>query len=253
MLVTTSLEAVNLDSPWHPWVRRRQGEIWVPPGGCLTRHSTQTEPIRLSIELQQQLLTILHTQEVTTAIPSKTEVPVSISFDRYPLPPQADEAAITKYCSNGYGRGVAGLPLIYSDGAAYLGLEPPQNASIATNVTLTQDANDGSFAADPINSTIPSSNWTSPKLAIDTSVGAFEPVSFSVGENASLTTTGFDMWGSLLVWISDSGVISTKWYASPVDAQNKTWLLKWNVENAASETAIPIILKSLAPVDKKMR
>ena len=108
-------------------------------------------------------------------------------------------------------------------------------------------------------------------LSIDTSTGAFAAASFSAGDNATLTTTGFDLWGSLLIWVSDSGEaschvlrglravwltceqISTKWYATPVDEKNKTWVLQWNVDNAASDTAVPIVLKSQAPVGKKVR
>ncbi|EME85940.1 uncharacterized protein MYCFIDRAFT_39676, partial [Pseudocercospora fijiensis CIRAD86] len=92
---------------------------------------------------------------------------------------------------------------------------------------------------------------TTPKLAIDNSSGAFEAVKFSSVDNATLTTTGFDLWGTLLVWVSDSGEITAKWYADPVDDQNSTWALKWNTDNSLSDSAVPVVLKSLAPPDTR--
>lgn len=48
-------------------------------------------------------------------------------------------------------------------------------------------------------------------------------------------------------WISDSGDITTKWYADPVDDKNQTWTLKWNTDNTLSDSAVPVVLKNLAP------
>ncbi|KXT17462.1 hypothetical protein AC579_5710 [Pseudocercospora musae] len=153
----------------------------------------------------------------------------------------------------GYGSGVLGYPLFYSDGSAYVGIAPPSNAAFSTNITLvSQNADDGSFTAYPVDNTT-SSNWTTPKLAIDNNSGAFEPVKFSSGDNATLTTTGFDLWGTLLVWVSDSREITTKWYAEPVDDRNKTWALKWNTDNSLSSTAVPVVLKNLPPSTRKAR
>ncbi|KAF7190255.1 hypothetical protein HII31_08586, partial [Pseudocercospora fuligena] len=156
----------------------------------------------------------------------------------------------------GYGSGVVGYPVFYSDGAypeskelhgsAYVGVAPPPNAGFSTNVTLSQNADDGSITASPINNTT-TGNWTTPKLAIDNNSGAFESVKFSSGDNATLTTTGFDLWGTLLVWVSESGDITTKWYADPFDDQNKTWALKWNTDNSLSDSAVPVVLKNLPP------
>ncbi|KXT07208.1 hypothetical protein AC578_2454 [Pseudocercospora eumusae] len=162
----------------------------------------------------------------------------------------------------GYGSGIPGYPVFYSDGAyseskesmmanapaggAYVGIAPPPNAGFSTNVTLSQNADDGSITASPINSTT-TGNWTTPKLAINNNSGAFESVKFSSGDNTTLTTTGFDLWGTLLVWVSDSGDIITKWYAEPVDDQKRTWALKWNTDNSLSNSAVPVVLKNLAP------
>lgn len=81
-------------------------------------------------------------------------------------------------------------------------------------------------------------------LFIDNTVGAFSAAGFTSIINATTTNIGFDLWGTLLVWIGDSGDITTKWYAEPVDSQNLTFVLKWNVDNVATETARPVVLKS---------
>ena len=111
---------------------------------------------------------------------------------------------------------------------------------------MTQNASDGSFTADPTNSSlINTGNWTSPSLFIDNSDGAFSAAGFTSSVNSSITNTGFDLWGTLLVWISESGDIATKWYAEPVDSQNLTFVLEWNVDNVATDTARPVVVKSL--------
>ncbi|PPJ59302.1 hypothetical protein CBER1_04227 [Cercospora berteroae] len=150
----------------------------------------------------------------------------------------------------GYGFGIHGMPLYYSDGFAYLGHEAPANSLVSTNVSFAI-SDDGSFTANPVNSTL--SDWTSPKLSIDNNPGAWSPVSFSSGENASLTTSGFDLWGTLLVWVSNEGAVDIKWYAEPVDAYNRTWALKWNVDNTVGNHATPIALKTLPPSGQRRR
>ncbi|WPA98206.1 uncharacterized protein RHO25_002818 [Cercospora beticola] len=149
----------------------------------------------------------------------------------------------------GYGFGIHGMPLFYSDGFAYLGHEAPANALVSTNISLVTISGGGSFTAKPVNSTL--SDWTSPKLSIDNNPGALSPVSFSSGENSSLTTSGFDLWGTLLIWVSNEGAVDIKWYAEPVDAYNRTWALKWNVDNIVGNQAIPIALKTLPPSSQR--
>ncbi|KAF2160970.1 hypothetical protein M409DRAFT_59494 [Zasmidium cellare ATCC 36951] len=149
----------------------------------------------------------------------------------------------------GYGSGIKGLPLLYADGVAYIGNLPPPDTVVATNVTLSQGVSDGSFTASPTNQSVSSSgNWTSPKLVINNNSGAFAAAEFEANPNTTVTSTGFDNWGTMLVWISDSGDITTKWYADPVD--DDLWVLKWNVDNTASDTATPVVLKSQAPIKK---
>ncbi|EME47348.1 hypothetical protein DOTSEDRAFT_166318 [Dothistroma septosporum NZE10] len=145
----------------------------------------------------------------------------------------------------GYGSGIKGLPLFYSDGTAYLGRSAPSHAAVATNITLVQNASDKSFTANPTNTSITSAgNWTSPTLFVDNSEGAFAAAGFASVANSSITNTGFEVWGTLLVWISTSGDITTKWYAEPIDSQNLTYVLKWNVDNVWTDTATPVVIKS---------
>ncbi|GIZ38369.1 hypothetical protein CKM354_000178700 [Cercospora kikuchii] len=149
-----------------------------------------------------------------------------------------------------YGVGIHGMPLFYSDGFAYLGHEAPADAQVSTNVSFTV-SDDGSFTANPVNSTV--TDWTSPKLTIDNNPGALSPVSFTSGDNSSLTTSGFDLWGTLLIWVSSEGAVDIKWYAEPVDAYNRTWALKWNVDNTIGNQSIPIALKTLPPSSQRRR
>lgn len=105
--------------------------------------------------------------------------------------------------------------------------------------------NSGStFIATPSNGTL-NGNASTARLYIDTSNGGFNTVGFtdSASSNSTATTSGFLIFGSLLMWKSSEGQVQSKWYASPTDVKD-VYVLKWNVDNIATESATPIVLKT---------
>ncbi|CAK4031161.1 Hypothetical predicted protein [Lecanosticta acicola] len=154
-----------------------------------------------------------------------------------------------------YGAGsMKGQPLFYTDGGAYVGTTGPPDAGLIINITLvSQNVSDGSFTANPVNgSAAVTGNWTSPKLYINNNSGSFDAVGFTSDANTTITTTGFKQWGSRLVWVSDAGDLVSKWYAEPVNEENTTYILKWNVDNVSTDSAIPVVVKNTSP-DLKAR
>ncbi|KAK4546389.1 hypothetical protein LTR36_002066 [Oleoguttula mirabilis] len=145
----------------------------------------------------------------------------------------------------GYATNISGLPLFYGDGVAYIGNVRPQNISFATNVTFAEV--DEQLVASPTNLTLTTDgNWTTPRLFIDQTAGAFDSAGFTTSSNTTVTTTGFTLFGTLLVWESTAGLLESKWYATPTD-QEGLWYLKWNVDNVLAMSAVPLVLKNLAP------
>lgn len=77
---------------------------------------------------------------------------------------------------------------------------------------------------------------------------AFDSAGFVVPDASSgtdIVTTGFTLFGTLAFWDGD-GSYEAAWYATPTD-QDGLWILKWNVDNIASEDSTPIAVKNLAP------
>ncbi|KAK5113712.1 hypothetical protein LTR85_010729 [Meristemomyces frigidus] len=111
-----------------------------------------------------------------------------------------------------YASNISGLSLSYGDGIAYIGNVRPTDVSVATNVTFSE-VNDQLIATS--SDTTLTSNGTTPRLFIDQSVAAFVSAGFTTATNTSVTTTGFDMFGTLLVWASSAGELESKWYAAP--------------------------------------
>ncbi|KAF2765813.1 hypothetical protein EJ03DRAFT_279303, partial [Teratosphaeria nubilosa] len=139
-----------------------------------------------------------------------------------------------------YGKGGA-MPLFYADGQAYLGWTPPAGAKEATNVTFVEDDN-GDWIASPINTSF-QTIWTTPRLFIDTTPGAFISAGFTEATNTSVTTTGFKMFGTLAMWKSNDGKLQSLWYAANT-TQEGLYHLKWNVDNTIENDAQPVALKN---------
>lgn len=91
-------------------------------------------------------------------------------------------------------------------------------------------------------------NWTQPLLYIDATAGSFTEAGFTSLTNTSYTTTGFSFWGRQLMWLgnSDDGSVGRSFWAAP-RGNDGVWSLLWNSDNAASETAVPIVLKRQPP------
>jgi hypothetical protein len=94
------------------------------------------------------------------------------------------------------------------------------------------------------NETSLQTSWTTTRLWIDDSDGAFISAGFTEASNTTATTTGFVMFGTTLMWEGDSG-IESKWFGAPT-GQEGLWFLKWNVENAIETNVVPIVLKDRA-------
>lgn len=124
------------------------------------------------------------------------------------------------------------------------------SATVDAKEAETRDADAVTVAANTEGSSITASattdteGWDSPKLFINNSAGAFDEVGFAAKPDESVTSTGFRVFGSMLVWAESSGDVVTKWYAERVD--NDLWVLKWNVDNESMDpaVAVPVVLKN---------
>lgn len=91
--------------------------------------------------------------------------------------------------------------------------------------------------------------WTTPRLFIDQSANAFVSAGFTTATNTSVTTMGFTMFGTLVVWESSAGDLESKWFATQTEEQG-LWILKWNVDTVIEDSAVPVALKNLPPNSK---
>ncbi|KAF4309197.1 cytochrome p450 protein [Botryosphaeria dothidea] len=138
----------------------------------------------------------------------------------------------------GYGIGIGGLPLTYADGIAYLG-DAPSNASTATNVTVAIKS--GIVAVKPTDET-----WSDSKsLYVNLQAGAYDAAKIASSAEG-YTHTGFLFYGRTLFQSGSSG-LSSLFYATPLNSQNTTYLLKWNSDSTDDGTSTPVALRTLPP------
>ncbi|KAH7407625.1 hypothetical protein BKA64DRAFT_706033 [Cadophora sp. MPI-SDFR-AT-0126] len=144
-----------------------------------------------------------------------------------------------------------GLPLIYADGLAYIGLSGPSNASVSTNVTFTIDSSDSTVPwTITANSSTVSFNETLSMYIIPTS-GSFSQVGYST--NASLpdgaVNVGFSLFGKSVAYsASDSDLELMFWAAN--STTNGVYGLYWDASAEASaipDGALPVTVKTTAP------
>jgi hypothetical protein len=106
-----------------------------------------------------------------------------------------------------------------------------------TATTLISNPNDTALA----------SNWSTPLLYINTKTSAFDPAGFVAESNTTYTTSGFMFFGRTLLWSGESadGSVGRSFWASP--RGDGFWNLLWNADNAASDSAVPVVLKRQPP------
>jgi hypothetical protein len=65
--------------------------------------------------------------------------------------------------------------------------------------------------------------------------------------NTTYTTSGFMFFGRTLLWSGESadGSVGRSFWASP--RGDGFWNLLWNADNAASDSAVPVVLKREPP------
>jgi hypothetical protein len=98
------------------------------------------------------------------------------------------------------------------------------------------------------NNTALASNWTNPLLYINTQTGTFDQAGFVSDSNTTYTTAGFVFWGRILLFTGESadGSVGRSFWAEP-HGEEGFWRLLWNSDNAASDSAVPIVLKRQPP------
>lgn len=88
-------------------------------------------------------------------------------------------------------------------------------------------------------------------LYINTKTGAFDSAGFVATSNTTYTTAGFTFFGRILLWNGESedGSVGKSFWAAPRD--DGFWDLLWNADNAASDSAVPVVLKRQPPPSKE--
>jgi len=116
-----------------------------------------------------------------------------------------------------------------------------------TSQTVKIDDTAKTLLSNP-NDTALASNWTNPLLYINTQKGAFDSVGFASDSNKSYTTAGFVFWGRILLFTGESegGSVGRSFWAAP-HGEEGFWRLLWNSDNAASDRAVPVVLKRQPP------
>ncbi|WPH03580.1 Hypothetical protein R9X50_00646200 [Acrodontium crateriforme] len=144
-----------------------------------------------------------------------------------------------------YGQNLSGLPIFFNHAIAYIGYEASSNASTVANITFTEQSANSSLTVTP-NNTV---SLSASNFYINREAGAFSTAGFTNASTSSdsVTTTGFALYGSQLVWISDAGELEQKWWAVPTANKTNLYTLNWNVENVLSESAVPVVVKNKAP------
>lgn len=147
---------------------------------------------------------------------------VQLASARVVLHSRATTSVGTLY---GYGANLTGLPLFYGDGIAYLGNQPPADVVTVTNLTCEPASvlflrfeliravsitSDGALVGKTLDRSLVQPVETD--LFIDQATGAFVSAGFTAPTNTSVTITGFELFGRLLVWQSSSGEIRSKWW-----------------------------------------
>ncbi|KAL1634510.1 hypothetical protein SLS56_002203 [Neofusicoccum ribis] len=130
--------------------------------------------------------------------------------------PRAESSSDSLY---GYGVGIGGLPFIYADVAL----------------------NSGVLAVTPTNTT-----WSVNKnLYINLAANAYDSAKIASSVDG-YADTGFMFYGRILFHTGSSGMKSL-FYATPIDSQNKTYVLKWNSDSADDGVSTPVALRTVPP------
>jgi hypothetical protein len=83
-------------------------------------------------------------------------------------------------------------------------------------------------------------------MYIDTSASAFSPIGFTTS-NSSFTTTGFGLYGGWAMHLDDAGTVRMDFYATATNVSD-VYEVYWNVATASPTGAVPIALRTVAPV-----
>ncbi|KAH6722250.1 hypothetical protein BKA61DRAFT_729623 [Leptodontidium sp. MPI-SDFR-AT-0119] len=145
----------------------------------------------------------------------------------------------------------SGLPLIYADGLAYIGLNGPSNASVSTNVTFTIDSSDSTIPwTITANSSTASFNETLSMYIIPTN-GSFSQVGYSTDATLpeGAVNVGFTLFGKSVAYAaSDSDLELTFWAAN--STTDGVYALYWDSAAASSaipDGALPVTVKTTVP------
>ncbi|KAF2445481.1 hypothetical protein P171DRAFT_430892 [Karstenula rhodostoma CBS 690.94] len=141
----------------------------------------------------------------------------------------------------------SGLQLFYGDGQAYVG-GAPSFVKESVNISLVMVEGGDKFVA-RANTTSPA--WpTEPTMYVDLTEGAAISVGFTT-DNKTLpdgaTSVGFGLYGGWVFHKQDDADIEMKFLATPTN-ETGIYLVKWNAASTKTRDAIPISLRTQAPV-----
>ncbi|KAK0116913.1 hypothetical protein ONS96_012759 [Cadophora gregata f. sp. sojae] len=149
-----------------------------------------------------------------------------------------------------YGIG-SGLPLIYADGLAYIGLTGPSDASVSTNVTFTIDNSDSTipWTIKPKSSTV-SFNETLSMYIVPTS-GSFSQVGYSSDGYLpdGAVNVGFSLFGTSVAYSASESDLELMFWAEN-STTDGVYGLYWDASaetSAIPDGALPVVVKTTVP------
>ncbi|KAJ5637356.1 hypothetical protein N7490_007235 [Penicillium lividum] len=145
------------------------------------------------------------------------------------------------YCLYGYGEGVGGLTLYYSEGNAVIGKKAPPNA---TEVSFTPSSG-GSIVGNPRNGS--SKSFSDQELFIPTS-STNHQIGFtgnSTGHSHQVTNK-FVWYGHFLLVETETGEYTSLFYAKKTEHED-LYFLQWNVTDEDDGDFVSLSMRSTAP------
>ena len=163
-----------------------------------------------------------------------------------PFPASTDTIPGMAYLGNGHPESISTAANLTCSSAQLP--SPPDRTSKLTQSTVHIDNTAKTLISTP-NNTALASNWTTPLLYINTQTGSFDSAGFVSDSNTTYTTAGFVFWGRILLFTGESvdGSVGRSFWAEPYGEEKGFWRLLWNSDNAASDSAVPVVLKRQPP------
>ncbi|KAJ5777183.1 hypothetical protein N7520_000429 [Penicillium odoratum] len=164
------------------------------------------------------------------------------------------------YCLYGYGEGVGGLTLYYSEGNAVIGKKAPPNATEVSCKSASPfhhhigylygshavtPSSGGSIVGNPRNGT--SKSFSDQELFIPTSSSNHQIgfTSNSTG-NSHQVTNKFVWYGHFLLVETETGEYTSLFYAKKTEYED-LYFLQWNVTDEDDGDFISLSMRSIAP------